>query len=979
MRSILLGFILLLFATAGSAQSKMEKARIWADSVFQTLTKEQRIAQLMIIRAHSNLGPEHVERVAKLIRTYNIGGLCFFQGGPVRQAQLTNYYQQLAQTPLLISIDGEWGLGMRLDSVTPLPRQLMLGAVKDAELIYRYGNLVGRQCKRMGIHLNFAPVADINNNPNNPVINDRSFGEDPFKVALYAIQYMNGLQHAGVMACAKHFPGHGDTETDSHFNLPLIHHTRSRLDSLELYPFRQLIEARVASIMIAHLFIPSLDSTQNVASSLSSNVVTKLLRNELNFQGLAITDALEMKGVQNYFPNGMSSVMALRAGNDLLCLPDDIPSAIKKIKRAIRRGTIKRADLNQRVRNVLIAKYLYGLWDQQPVQIQNLTEDLNAQTTAFIQEIAQNAITLVRNDNQMLPVVPAAVSFLKRAKKQEIRIAYVAIGIKTDNFITRKMREELNADVFFFHYKQDAGNVRSLTEQIRNNYQQVFVGVHGYSRRPANNFGISAPAVQLAQSLLQFPKSALLLFGNPYATKYFSGAGSILACYEDHEMVQSVAFEIITGKRDPKGVLPVTVHTDLLYGTGQSYYGSRLLPQVQILDSSKTVVIDSIVNDAIRQKAFPGCTVLAVKNGTIVFEKAYGYHTYEPTNPVTPQSVFDVASITKICATTLALMKLYEEGKLDLQQTIGHYLPFVKGTPKANLVLKDLLLHQAGLKAWIPFYKETLDSSGTVLPGLYSGNSTDSFRIEVAKGLFLHAGWMDTLWNRILFSEPEISNRYIYSDLDFILLGKLVEQLTGLSLDAYVNQTFYQPLQFRSTFFKPRFHLPANLLVPTEQESKFRCQLLQGDVHDPAAAMFGGVSGHAGLFSSAYELAVIMQMLLNGGTIGSHTFFKKETVALFTSYQSSISRRGLGFDKPEKDNAVRKDPYPALSASPSTFGHTGFTGTSVWVDPANEFVFVFLSNRLYPDGGENKKIMNLNVRGKLQEAFYQLFMSSALQ
>ena len=975
MKKILMICCGLLLLAGTNGQNRQEQARQWADSVLRSLTPEQRIAQLLIIRAHSNLGPDHVKQVTELIQKYNIGGLCFFQGGPVRQARLTNLYQQLAKTPLLITIDGEWGLGMRLDSVISLPRQLMLGAAPNASYAYEYGKILGQQCRRMGIQVNFAPVVDVNNNPNNPVINDRSFGEDKYKVALFGTQLMKGMQEMGVMACAKHFPGHGDTETDSHYDLPLILKSRPQLDSMELYPFRELFRQGVGSVMIGHLYIPSIDNTKNLATSLSYNNVTKLLREELQFRGLAFTDALEMQGVKKFFPDGKASVQALRAGNDLLCLPADVPKAIAQIKKAIRKKQLRWNDLNSRVHRVLMAKYLHGLGTVTPVDTHNLVEDLNAGTVAFNRLLAEHTITLLKNEDQLLPLHASSLAFLSKVKKQPLRIAYVAIGASRETVLTKKVRSELKADVFFFDYKQDGGRVPTLIEMMENHYDLVLVGIHNYSRRPARQFGISIPAMQLAQGLLKHPKSVVLLLGNPYAARFVCDARHLITSYEDNDVVEEKVFELLTGAIQPQGSLPVTVCPSLPNGTGLTYnnYGS-LLPY-RPLDPQLFAPVDSLVADAIGQRAIPGCVVVAVKDGEVVFEKAYGHLSYEKVEPVTSRTVYDMASVTKILATTLAVMKLYEEGKLDLKQKLGYYLPWVNGTDKQDLLIEDILLHQAGLKSWIPFYREVIDTtSGIPQAAVFAPDADAAFTVPVADTFFMRRDWVDTMYRRILQSSLTPAGTYVYSDNDFIFLGKVVEQITGESLDTYVRKTFYEPLDLHATGFLPRRHVPLNRIAPTEQEKVFRRQLIRGYVHDPGAAMFGGVAGHAGLFSTAYEQAVLMQLLINGGRLGEKRLFKPETITLFTAYGSTTSRRGLGFDKPEKDNATRKVPYPAASVSAAAFGHTGFTGTCAWADPEHGIVFVFLSNRVHPDG-TNNKLLSLNVRGNIQEALYKVLLN----
>lgn len=959
--------ILFIGGTRQNAFSQKSAAEIWTDSVFNSLSDDQRIAQLMVIRAHSNLGPDHVQKVSELVRKYNIGGLCFFQGGPIRQANLTNSYQAMAQTPLMICIDAEWGLAMRLDSLLPFPFQLSAGALTDPALVYQMGYAIGQQCKRLGVHVNYAPVVDVNNNPNNPVIGFRSFGEDKNKVASFGTQIMKGMQDAGVLACAKHFPGHGDTETDSHFDLPIINKSRQQLDSLELFPFRELFRNNVGSVMIAHLYIPSIDNTANRATSLSPNNVTQLLRNEMGYQGLTFTDALEMKGIAKFYPGGEAAVQSIIAGNDMLCLPADVEETIKMVRKAIKKKKLKWEDIYAKTRKVLLAKYHLGLYQKQWVNTENLTSELNAKTNDIRKKIFEQAITLLKNNDKMVP--------LKKDPKQ--KTVYIAIGASAENTVTQKMRSEYGADVFLFDNKQSGGRVPSLVNLVKTRYTRVIVGVHNYSRRPANNFGLSVPSVQLLQQLQQETNPLICLFGNPYLAKNVCDAKNILLCYEDDAVAQEAALAIISGAKGSQGRLPVTVCENFKFGDGSDTYAKTgnffyIEPEQKGVSSQKLMVIDSLANNAIVQGAAPGCVALVVKDGFVIYEQAFGTTTYDKTEPVTTNHLFDMASVTKICATNISVMKLYDEGKLQLDGRLGDYLPWVRGSNKENLLIKDILLHQAQLKAWIPFYKETTDSFGKPYPYIYAANNDgNGFTVRVAEQMFMRKDWVDTMYKRMLQSPLEAPGKYIYSDNDFIFLGKIVEALSGKTLDKYVTDNFYEPMGLKSAGFKPRERFPPERIIPTETEKTFRMQTLRGDVHDPGAAMFGGVAGHAGLFSTAEDIAAIMQMLLNGGEWGGTRFIKKETVELFTAYQSNISRRGYGFDKPEKDNATRKEPYPAFSVSPKTFGHTGFTGTCAWADPETGIVFVFLSNRVNPTGGDNTKLLKMNVRGLMQEAVYK--------
>jgi len=971
MKNVLIIAVLFLSFGVKAQRSSQLTADAWVDSVFRTLTGDQKIAQLMVLRM-SGIDPAnhgivfYNKEVEQAIRQYNIGGICLFQGGPVTQAVTINYFQGIAQTPILFCIDAENGVGMRLDSVAGLPRQMMLGATGDPALLYQYGRLVGQQCRRLGVQVNYAPVVDVNNNPDNPVINDRSFGEDKYKVAQLGVQYMRGLQDAGVMACAKHFPGHGDVSVDSHYDLPVINKTEKQLDSLELYPFRELFKAGVGSVMIAHLYIPSIDPTPNLATSLSKKNVTGLLRKGLKYKGLSFTDALEMKGVSKFYPDGEASVQSLIAGNDMLCLPGDVSLSIGKINEAIQQKKLKWKDIDARVKKVLYAKYTYGLADWHPVSTDHIAADLNEGVPEMRKQVAENALTLLRDGE------PAVIP-LRGGKGK--KIAYIGMGLTGDNAFSRRMRTDYNAHVYYFDYSLDSAKAAAALELLSGRYDVLVIGLHNYARFPARNFSISQPAARLLEQLQQKNRTVMLAFGNPYAIKNSCDAKTLVACYEDDEITQEVAADLLNGKFAARGKLPVTVCESLKSGAGilpPERVLPAVVPEVTGLKAERLQQIDSICKEAIAKQAVPGCVVLVAKGGRIAYEKAFGSLTYDKTEPVYKETLYDLASVTKICATTMAVMKLYEEGKLDLQKTLGDYLPWVRNTNKASLRIWDVLLHQAGLKAFIPFYKETIDSTkaGMPLPGIYMAKQDSLHRVRVAENLYMRNNWLDTMALRILQSEVGPANRYIYSDNDFIFMGDIVQAITGMTLDAYVKKTYYDPLGMNSTGFRPRERFPLGRIAPTAEEPIFRRQLLRGDVHDPGAAMFGEVAGHAGLFSDAYDLALLEQMLLNGGTLNGGTYLKKQTIDFFSAYHSTVSRRGLGFDKPEKDNATRKEPYPCLSASPETFGHTGFTGTCVWVDPKYDLIFIFLSNRVNPEEG-NPRLSALSIRGRIQETIYQ--------
>ncbi|HEX2683531.1 MAG TPA: serine hydrolase, partial [Ferruginibacter sp.] len=668
-----------------------------------------------------------------------------------------------------------------------------------------------------------------------------------------------------------------------------------------------------------------------------------------------------------FFPDGTASVESIIAGNDMLCLPGDVPLAITKIKEAIAEGKITWADIEMHCRRVLKAKYDYGLANLKPINTNNLTNDLNREVSNMRRVIAENALTVVKKtDAVFFPMQP-------KTELAKTDVVYVGVGTNTDNAFAKRMRTDYNADVIYFDYKADESQVASIVSQAKKDYKYVVIGVHGYARSPVNNFGLTKNAIDLVSQLQQKTTALTFIFGNPYAIKNWCGAKNLIACYEDDDIIQNTAIDLMQGRIPARGKLPVTVCEQFKYGTGIDLKASAsaIKPVRNKLDAAKLAVIDSIAEDAIAKGATPGAVVLVAKDGKIVYHKAYGNYTYDKTEPVNTESIYDMASVTKVCATTISVMRLYDEGKIELKKKLGDYLPWVRGTNKEHLLIENILLHQAGLVAYIPFYKETLEADGTPSSKYYSKTKSDSYSIRVAKDMYMRTDWRDTIYKRILESPLGRTGRYIYSDNDFIFLGKIVEAISGMPLNDYVEKEFYRPMGLTTAGFKPLEQYPLQRIIPTEQEKQFRMQLLRGDVHDPGAAMFGGVAGHAGLFSNAYDLAMIMQMLLNEGTMNGKRYLNKETIDLFTAYHSNFSRRGYGFDKPERDNNRRPDPYPCLSASPLTYGHTGYTGTCVWVDPAYNLVYIFLSNRVNPDGGENTKLLRMNVRTNIQEAIYK--------
>ncbi|MEE6187289.1 glycoside hydrolase family 3 N-terminal domain-containing protein [Niabella digestorum] len=963
-------FGLFLLATACSFFSYAQNdaaAHKWVEETYKKLTNEERIAQLIIIRAYSNKGVE--PNVVNSIKKYNVGSICFFQGGPVRQAKLTNYYQSIAKTPILITIDGEYGLGMRLDSVTQYPYAMTLGAVADPSLVYRTGKAIGAQHKRLGVHVDYAPVVDINNNPNNPVIGFRSFGEDKYRVAKMGVAYMKGMQDAGIMACAKHFPGHGDVDVDSHLDLPVINKSRAELDDMELYPFREMIKAGVQSVMVGHLSVPSIEKGKNRATSISANAVNGILRNELGFTGLTFTDALEMKGVAKFFPGGTIAVEALIAGNDMLCLPESVEGTINAVKEAIKQKRLSWKDIEAKVKKVLRAKYNLGLAHQQPVVLDNLLADLNAETNAIRQEVAKNALTLLKLTN----TTTFRNEFFSWPLKKDRKIAYVGFGTKENKALGERLKKDFNADVFYIKYNEPASKGGMVVKAIEEGkYDDVIIGFHDLTLRNTknNNYGITQEALKSWYALNK-TNAITLVFGNPLAINSLCGAQSLVVCYEDDDIFQNVAADWLRGDFVAQGSLPMSV---CAYKAGDGKIITN--PETAILEpigDERFAEVDSLAQAGINRRAFPGCVILAAKDGKIVYHKAFGNYEFENAPAMQLHSIFDLASVTKISAVTVSIMKLVEEGKVDLKKKLKDYLPFTRKTNKADLTLENILLHQAGMVPFIPFYKATLDEDGNPRTDLYRSAPEPGFTTPVARNLYIRDDWKDTIWASILQSPVVPQGRkYEYSDNDFWFLGKIVETVSGKALEEYVRDNFYIPLHMTTTGYRPLERFPLERIVPTEIEYGFRNQLIHGTVHDEGAALGGGVAGHAGLFSSAYDLGKLYQMLLNGGELNGRRFLKWETIQNFTAYRSSISRRGYGFDKPEKDNDTRQRPYPSQLASPQTYGHTGFTGTCVWVDPKYNILYVFLSNRVYPSRNSQGLVIDgKDIRGQIQDAIYR--------
>lgn len=946
----------------------------WVDSIMEKLTPDERVAQLIMVAAYSNRGEEHKEEIRRLIEEQKIGGLIFFQGDPKAQVDLMNEYQEASEVPLLGAIDAEWGLGMRLDNTINYPFQMALGAIQDNDLIYRMGGEIARQTRRVGLHFNFAPVVDVNNNPNNPVINYRSFGEDKFNVAEKGIAYMRGMQDARILATAKHFPGHGDTDTDSHYALPQINHPVERLDSLELYPFKRMIEAGAGGMMVAHLDIPALDST-GVPSTLSKPIITGLLKKELGFEGLIVTDAMNMKGVTEGNSPGVVDKDAILAGNDLLEFTEDVPKAITEIRKAVNQGLITQDEIDRRVRKILAVKQWAGLDNYTPTPAENLLVDLNTPEAKLLnRKLVEASLTVLKNENNIIPI----------KNLDGVKIASVSIGAERVTPFQETLK--LYADVQHFQVSAKSTpaqvtNVESALEE----FDVVIGGIHDSSKYPRNNLNLSSAVQDLVKRLSGTENSIITFFKNPYALNKIDNiekAPGLVVTYQDSQNTQELAAQLIFGGVGANGRLPVSVGDKFSSGEGFKVEGGLrfgyTLPEEVGMDSEVLYGrVDSLMNQAIEAKATPGGQILVARNQKIVLHKAYGEHVYHDTIRVKLDDVYDLASVTKISASMAALMNLYDQKKFNLDGTLADHLPKFKRSNKSDIGFRDILTHQARFQPWIPFWKNTLRKNGSYRWWTIKKDSSSRYPIRLTDEMFLHRNYPDKIIKEIRKSPLRKEKKYVYSDFFFILAPRVVESRTVEEFPAFLEKRFYGPLGATSVGFNPT--LPKNKIVPTEHDYSFRHEPIHGNVHDEGAIMMGGVSGHAGLFANSNDLAKVLQMYLNMGEYGGKRYINEKTLKEFSRRQfpDSENHRGLGFDKP-RYNKEGKSRNTAQDASLSSFGHTGFTGIMVWMDPAEDLLYIFLSNRVSPTR-DNHRLYQLNTRTEIHQALYDAIKTKKLR
>ncbi|MBK9255248.1 MAG: serine hydrolase [Saprospiraceae bacterium] len=1071
-------FLLTSFANAQSKPSFLNDFdAAWVEAKINSMTLDEKIGQLLMPRGNLSGRGYDIPKLEIWVKDYKIGGLVFFAGNPVDQATLTNHLQSLSKIPLLIGEDFEWGLAMRMENTDRFPYQMTLGAMdKKNGLIEEMGAEIGRQCRRLGVHINYAPVVDINNNPNNPVINFRSFGEDRNSVTLKSLAYMKGLQSQKVISTAKHFPGHGDTDVDSHYDLPVVRHSIKRLDSLELFPFKTLIENGLSGIMTAHLSVPSLDTTTNLAATLSQPVIDGLLRKKLGFEGLIFTDAMDMKGIVNHFPNGEAIVRALMAGNDIIETFEDVPTAFLAIQNAIKEGRITVQDIDAKVRRILQAKSWVGLDKYVPVPLENLVEDLNTiQSDVLNREFAEASVTLLRNENEILP-------FKDLTKKIAI------ISIDSDGKSDFQKMASLYSDASNYVIPSGAGDsiVNVLAEVIKS-YDIQIIALHLKNNRSAAKYSLTDANLRTFEILMKNARNPIVcIFGNAYVLDklpVLQSAKAITTAYQMTTYTEEATAMAIFGANPFQGKLPVTVSDNFIVGTGIPTKATGVLsygvPEMAGLDRKLlNTRLDSIVNAGLAAQAYPGAVLQVSKDGRVIFKKAYGHHTYESASEISGDAdgrndavqlimdvmdelpvesvsdkndkkistfennrmqtddIFDLASVTKISASALAVMQLMSVGKFDPDAYFYQYVPELSGTSKAFLKWKDMQTHRSGLKAWIPFWKYAIDTVQTVEKAIksdplleqsfivnikkrgffkklfgikpskvidiagsfnrdpllldkclnkksitwkkhsFSSEESDEFSIQISDNLWMHEDFGKIVYNSIASSTVNSQQGYVYSDLHYYYYPAMVQFITGISWKKYLNNT-YKSIGANTLTYNPLEKFSKEKIVPTEVDSVFRGGLIHGRVHDEGAAMTGGISGHAGLFGNANDLMKIMQMYLQKGWYGGQRYIQPEIVDLCTRYQypGEENRRGIIFDKPALDDKTMNAP---TLASTESYGHSGYTGTYTWVDPVHNLVYVFLSNRVYPTRNNNK-INEMKIRQEIGDAIYKTISESKIK
>ncbi|HPW61850.1 MAG TPA: serine hydrolase [Cyclobacteriaceae bacterium] len=945
-------FSILLIFIQLTIQAQDAKTR-WVDSVFQTLNTHEKIGQLFMISASAYNNEEELEQLTSMIKNYHPGGILITQGGPQSHANLINKLQGESSVPLLVGIRAAWGLSQSLDSVISFQKPMVLGSIQNNDLVYNLGKEIAREMSVLGIHVNFAPNADFAIDSQSYPNTLSYFSDNAKRTGEKAISFTKGLQQNGALVCTIHLP---------ELTKPKITETRdstlflniNKIDSIGLSVFYQLSDQGIDGILTSNLhFTPPEQSMNSPATQI---FMPEILKSRLNFKGVVFGDITYLEKLAGNQQAGEIEKLALEMGHDMLINPNDLAGAVKKISKAIKKDKALQARLNEAVKKVLAAKYKAGLYNHQSINTDNLVSRINSPSAKLLKhQLSESSVTILRNSKKSVPIS------LIEGK----RFASISIGKEEQNEFTRY----LSKYAAFQHYAlRMAGDTLSLKAKLAS-ADVIVIGVFPYASSFVNEV---APFIR---SLARKKTVILCHFGNPKELIQWKELPTVLAGYTDEDWIPKIAAQIVFGGMYAQGVFPITVSDEFKEGQGLASTSlnrfSYSLPEAAGIDSKTLEQIDAIAHEAIDSGATPGSHLLVAKDGKVIYEHSAGWLTYENKIPVTEQTIYDLASVTKVSATLQTVMFMHEKGLIDINKKASVYLPELKESNKKDFIIKDILTHQAGLWPFLPFWAETV-KDGKLLPAYYSYQTNLDYPFPVAEGIYASKVMKDSLWSWIIKAKirekpPRTVYDYRYSDMGFYILQRLAEKMLNQPIEDFLEQNIYEPLGAYTLGYLPLRKFPIDQIAPTEDDKLFRKELLIGYVHDQGAAMYGNVAGHAGLFGNANDLAKLGQMLLQKGSYGGQQFFKPETIELFINKQYETSRRGLGWDKPMVSDWAGPT---TLFASNKTFGHTGFTGTCIWVDPEFNLVFIYLSNRVHPDM-TNNKLLNANIRPRIQEVIYR--------
>lgn len=993
-KKILLMLVAVLIAATASIEAKRQPAILnkvdqkameaWVNTTFKSLSPDERLAQLIVMAVDPRSAGAK-ELVDKYVSQYKIGGLIYNENDIATQAKLTNYAQSVSKVPLLITLDAEWGLSMRLEDAPKFPRNLFLGSISDDQLFYEYGLEVARECKRMGVNVNFAPVLDVIDRPKT-VLGTRSYGSNPSLVGNHGVAFARGMEDGGVLSVMKHFPGHGSTTADSHLELPTVDKSLQELKQYDFAPFQHYIDAGLGGCLTAHLYIPAIDK-RRVPGTMSKAYVTDLLQKKMHFNGLIFTDALGMEGAKEV--NGSVCVNAFLAGNDILLMPDKVEPEIAALKQAIAAGKIKQKDVDARVKKILRFKYALGLDKKPQVELSNIVADVNAPDAKVLQrKLSAASVTVVKSAGDILP--------LKNLNGR--KIAVVVMGNENGEKSVFASRCADYAETTVFDIKR-VSSIDALAQKIeKGGFNTVVMCVaspdEAYvsaAKRLANFGGDVIVAAMCHPEKLDMVGSLLA------ADKVKAS----LVAYGTANADEDYLAQTIFGGNGAKGVLPVDMKTGsgvMKAGTGVTFDACRLgytIPEEVGFKGNLLAKIDSVCNYGVNQKAFPGCQVVVARHGKVVCKRSYGKIAYDVEIPVTNNTLYGLASVSKATGTLSGVMKVYDEGKFQLDEPASDIVAGLNTDDKKDITFRQLLYHETGmppsLNMWQmmfdpktytgPLISSTPNEHNTILvmknaygnkraklrTDILSRTKTDVFNLPIAQGLWGSQATYDSIMARI-YAQNLGEKKYLYSCLNFCLLANAVQTITKQPLNTFVQNDIFLPLGAYHTMYRPLEKFPQYQIAYTEVDTYLRRQHIHGYVHDELAAFSGGVQGNAGLFSNANDLCKLFQMWLNGGVYGGDRYLKQSTVETFLTSKSPNSHRGLGFDKPRVDKPEWSSTCD--EASPETVGHTGFTGTCFWVDPKTDMIYIFLCNRVSPTR-DNPNFGRVSARTNIQSILYK--------